>query len=114
MFYLTVRLVDGDASNRGRVEIFYHGVWGTICDDFWDLRDATVVCWQLGFKGALAAPHNAVYGQGKGVIWMDDVKCTGNETALSQCGHKGWRVTECGHWEDASVICIPPGKKRQK
>ena len=110
---MTVRLVGGDASNRGRVEIFYHGVWGTICDDFWDLLDAKVVCRQLGFKGALKALHSAVYGQGTGVIWMDDVKCTGNETALSQCRHRGWRVTECVHMEDASVVCIPPGENNK-
>lgn len=59
----------------------------------------------------MAAPHSAAYGQGAGVIWMDDVKCIGNETAVSRCRHAGWRAIECGHWEDASVRCIPPGKK---
>ena len=43
-----VRLVDGSAPNEGRVEIQYSGVWGTVCDNGWDLNDATVSaleCW---------------------------------------------------------------------
>ena len=39
----------GENELEGRVEICYNGVWGMICDNGWDERDATVVCKQLGF-----------------------------------------------------------------
>ena len=110
MFYFTVRLIDGNAPHEGRVEIFYDGVWGTICHDYWELAEANVVCRQLGFDGAVLALRSAAYGQGKGVIWMDDVSCTGSETAISKCKHRGWRVTDCVHNQDAGVVCKPKGK----
>ena len=84
-----MRLVGGAKLNQGRVEIFYNGVWGTICHDYFELPEANVVCRQLGFDGAALALRSAAYGQGKGVIWMDDVSCTGSETAISKCKHRG-------------------------
>ncbi len=49
----SVRLMDGDAENEGRVEVCLNNHWGTICDDQWDNNDATVVCNQLGYTGGM-------------------------------------------------------------
>ena len=44
----TIQLAGGQSANEGRVEICVNGVWGTVCDDYWDFNDARVVCRDLG------------------------------------------------------------------
>ena len=44
-----LRLAGGNIANEGRVEICLNNVWGTVCDDYWESAEATVVCRQLGY-----------------------------------------------------------------
>ena len=44
-----LRLIGG--TSRGRLEIFYNGVWGTVCDDLFGANEAESACRQLGFFG---------------------------------------------------------------
>ena len=63
---LPTRLVGGNVDGEGRVEVYYNDQWGTVCDDDWDLVDASVVCRQLGYTGAIGATTNSFYGRG---VW---------------------------------------------
>uniref|UniRef100_A0A8B9Y599 SRCR domain-containing protein n=1 Tax=Bos mutus grunniens TaxID=30521 RepID=A0A8B9Y599_BOSMU len=93
-----LRLKGGDSECSGRVEVWHSGSWGTVCDDSWSLAEAEVVCQQLGCGPALEAVRAAAFGPGSGSIWLDEVRCRGQESSL-------W---DCAHEEDAGVRCSAP------
>jgi len=49
LLLLIVRLAGSGSPYEGRLEVFYNGEWGTVCDDLFDDIDATVACNSLGF-----------------------------------------------------------------
>ena len=91
------------------MEVYHNGEWGTVSDDGWDLNDAQVVCNELEFGTAIAARHNATYGQGDGQIWLDNLECYGTEQSIRACSHRGWGAKNSTHSKDAGVHCSVPG-----
>ncbi|KAJ1488544.1 SRCR-like domain-containing protein, partial [Baffinella frigidus] len=99
----SVRLVEcvtksGYADCCCRVEIFHDGAWGTVCDDYFDYKEAAVVCRQMGLTGGVSFWN---FGGGFGHIWLDSLNCGGSEATLGECPHDDWGDHDCSHYEDA-------------
>ncbi|XP_067647442.1 uncharacterized protein teq isoform X2 [Eurosta solidaginis] len=109
------RMGGGRSPNEGRLEVRYHGEWGTVCDDDFGMKEAQVLCNYMGFYGLPHIEKNK-YGPGAGPIWLDQVSCFGNETSLDQCNHWTWGEHNCNHTEDVGLKCTvgaPPKKRTQ-
>ena len=97
--------MDGPDSESGRVEVYYGGFWGTVCDDHFDINDANVICRQLGYQAATDYYGDAHFGEGTGLIVLDDLDCSGSESQVTFCHHLGFGNHNCGHDEDVGVVC---------
>ena len=102
-----IRLAGGRSQYEGRVEVYRHREWQTVCDDSWDIKEAEVVCRQLGYGYAKMAIGGAAFGQGSGGQWSRVWSCSGREGSLESCTSGS---ASCSHTEDASVVCSSSGK----
>ncbi|XP_049332926.1 scavenger receptor cysteine-rich type 1 protein M130-like isoform X6 [Astyanax mexicanus] len=101
--HIPLRLRGGVGSCSGWLQVYHNKTWGSVCGDLWDIRDAQVVCRQLGCGPALSANRRAADGSGGGTIWMNRVKCRGNEIHLWDCPHSLKNHTDGSH--SAGVTC---------
>ena len=110
----TIRLVGGSNEYEGRVEIMYKGQYGTVCDNYWDDREAKVVCRMMGLAGGtgyigLGSDAGDVpqhdFGSGTGEILLDSVGCNEDEESLFLCRHSAIGFHNCDHRKDAGVKC---------
>jgi hypothetical protein len=106
-----LRLVAGTNAREGRLEIQFNGVFGTICDDGFDVQEAIVACRQLGFSGGTGVQGGGFpNGDASLNIFLDGVSCSGAELELVDCSHNPIGSHDCSHSEDVGVICEGEGE----
>ena len=108
-----IRLVGGGSENEGHVEVCSGMLWGSICDDGWDSREASVVCRQLGYSSEQehAVVPGAFFGTYGTPIHLTQLSCVGNESRLVDCLHPPFGRHNCIHEEDAGVVCTGESKE---
>ena len=88
------------------MEVFYHGKWGKICHDKWDIKDVQVICRQLGFKDALAEFTGSYVEDNNLPFVISEVSCTGKESELASCVRTDGNV-DCQGDMAAEALCEP-------
>ena len=79
-----VRLTNGDKTGDGRLEVNIDGRWGLVCGDNFDMRDAHVVCKQLGYSEEATINTNRIDDDDLPFL-IGNVRCTGVEDSLFDC-----------------------------
>jgi hypothetical protein len=97
-----VRLVG--KPEAGRLEVYHDGKWGTVCEDGFNDVAATVTCRSLGF-GYGELINGEPYRTRNGTIWLDEVRCRGNEASILECSNSGWQQHRCEHSQDVAIEC---------
>ncbi|MGH0142479.1 UNVERIFIED_CONTAM: hypothetical protein FKN15_013413 [Acipenser sinensis] len=100
------RLMDGHGPCAGRVEVFYGGEWGRVCNTDWDTKDSNVVCAELNCGEVLSFHQAPVFRSGQGRGWRSKVHCSSTETSLRDCpGGTDWSQDYCSHNQEVGVVC---------
>ena len=118
----------------GWVMVYSSGSWNSVCDDSFGELDANVICQDLyGTNAVMADQYSSTFyssnpfhgddgaftNRESSSIIFDNLHCTGSESSLFDCTHNGDFSHNCGHSEDAWVICsnsefkAPPSSANQ-
>ena len=103
----SIRLLGGSGSNEGLVEMYLLGQWTTVCDYYlWDMSDAAVVCRQLGYSGAVAAPRGSNFNveTQRRPYGVSNFQCSGYEVNITYCEKHFYE--RCSQ-NIAGVMCSP-------
>ena len=98
-----MRLAGGN-STSGRIEFFLGRFWGTVCKRNWAPLSSAVVCKQLGL-GNTGVLHWFGRGSPSVPVFFKNVRCNGSEPNILACQRTRIGELNCGHTEDAGVIC---------
>ena len=120
---MRVRLMNGASKSEGVVQLQYFGIWVPTCGDHgWDIRDARVVCHEMGYGEAIIGYNPASDSmeeapsgyddvsndrdKTKSIITIDRVRCFGNETSIAKCRYEVQFNQRCHI--GATVTCHTP------
>ncbi|CAC5357212.1 unnamed protein product [Mytilus coruscus] len=111
---LNQKLINGTTSYNGRLELYYDGTRGTVCDDGFGDIEASVVCRYLGlsWNGRFSYEFKDWF-EGSNYL-LDDIDCTGRESSILSCKHTSWNSHNCDnkHREDVGIQLVSGNKYR--
>ena len=102
----SVRLTGGALDNEGRLEVFFDGEWGSVCNRNWGRWSGSVACKDLGYESLVKVTGTSQYNNAENIpIWLNGVQCAKNDRRIRDCAHEPVGYQPCSHDEDVGLIC---------
>ncbi|XP_025100093.1 deleted in malignant brain tumors 1 protein-like [Pomacea canaliculata] len=87
------RLMNGTAPWNGRLEMFYKSSWRKVCGYGFRKQEAQVACRMMGFNTSQVFAVDTKSFEFKEIyLYLDGLRCTGEETSLENCYHLWFSV----------------------
>lgn len=109
---VSVRLIGSVVHTEGILQLYFANEWGGVCINGWTLRNADVLCRQLGL-GIAISTYGVAIPTGQRIQWLSGVHCNGKESNITECFHLGWgyATSTCYHG-NSSVWIKCSGKQK--
>ncbi|XP_025142228.1 T-cell differentiation antigen CD6 isoform X8 [Bubalus bubalis] len=95
------RLTGGTDPCEGQVEVYFRGVWNTVCDSEWYDSEANVLCQDLGCGTVARVPKGLPHSLSGKMFYS----CKGKESTLSKCFWRFNNSNLCRQSQAARVLC---------
>ncbi|KAM9764242.1 T-cell differentiation antigen CD6 isoform 5-T5 [Dama dama] len=95
------RLTGGTDPCEGQVEVYFRGVWNTVCDSEWYDSEANVLCQDLGCGTVARVPKGLPHSLSGKMYYS----CKGRESTLSKCFWRFNNSNLCRQSQAARVLC---------
>lgn len=99
-----VRLVDKSSDRSGRVQVYHNGQWGSFCNHRFNAAAGNVLCRQLDLGIYHSFNTTGVSTQAE-KIWIDNFKCNGHESNITQCDIRHWGTIICSPINEVHLTC---------
>ncbi|NWX80717.1 WC11 protein, partial [Alca torda] len=101
--FMALRLENG-TNCSGRLQVFYNGMWGSVCSNSMTPETVSLACKELGCGDRGSLETQEPYGRLSGTAWLDRVECGQRNSSFWQCPSAPWDPQSCDDLRDETHI----------
>ncbi|CAI5646638.1 unnamed protein product [Oreochromis niloticus] len=91
---------------EGYLEVYHNNTWGYVGDTHWDKNTEKVVCKSTHCGEPVDSSVTDIDKPSEDrPIWLNELKCEGDESALWECKHPGWKSSYYSKLTVKKITC---------
>ncbi|XP_063321491.1 scavenger receptor cysteine-rich type 1 protein M160 [Pelmatolapia mariae] len=91
---------------EGYLEVYHNNIWGFVGDKHWDKNTEKVVCKSTHCGEPVENSVTDIPKPSKhSTIWLNELKCEGDESTLWECKHPGWNYSDYSRVTVKKITC---------